>query len=1642
MSTLENIDRKYRRDSILDDDTFKFFTDNLDTSFANSYQLELPKIKTPNNPYVQYSQFDHDLWANENDFVNSDNQEDDIDLIHTQINTLFEDVLYIINENIIEEHDLDHHFKVYLKFSSDAIQVMMNNMFENKWTFDPMQKFMWIYLMIACKYEPRAVKYLLNSAFYSPELMIQKDKHGYSPLFHAVCNPDFIDLQVIKDYLTVENLGELYFNSNVLINYAIKNKQTMKYIIENVDISKINYSTSKYNILLLACAYDEELVELILSKNSAENNLMEMTDHENTSCLFYSLVYTPNKFSYLLESEFCNQDIVSKTHKYFGNILLLSLKINHDIFKQILSSKFMNETLFKDKIKYKSGVYTNLFLELCKNEELFIKLIESDHLNKLDVIFNDINILVEISHHSSNIIKKLIDGKILTREQVLETDSSDINLLFYSALSNISIFHNIYHSYLWNDDFLKLRFKNFSRNLLMIMSEYCPNENGYIKDLYNKGLFSDVDLLSETDENNYNIFWYICTFNYDVAIEYIQNNKSMIKNFLNDKVLRSFAYNYFNGYNTIFDYVFNKVNLDSTMIGDVDEYQNNFLMEVSIYNPKLIKKIFDLPNIINFEMISQTNNNNDNVLTLLLKNQFSADLFEALELIINSPYIDQYIIGHKNNSYESPFLLACRTNYNCVKLITESKYFNNDNFFDKNCLGENCFVYACQSKDLEMIKIICDNPLFEESMFTSYDSNYIPNIYYAMISNSDIAKYVLTHKYCNKEILCDSFKIIMNRRKLTSQLINIILDLDICDSTILEIKDLHGRNCLNFAAKNNDIDLLKKILDSNHLTEEIFCNLDYEGQTILYYTKDPDMINMINDYGYLEKIVHLKNNSGKNVLNYYIEDNLYYLFIILLRTHKCSINMLSHEYEDDKSILLNLFSLGDILIEEILSLPYLTKDDLLCSDKNGNTCLHNMAIYTLNNMMVGNLNQNNDLINDHLQKVSKYINCDKFSNELLIKQNSEGATFLLLNPFLIDIILESKYCSHELLKIKDKYGNDLLLKLCYSNHYASQLNNFINSDMCKADLLFDDSDNTNILASLCIDPLKGWALESIIKSKSCNADLINVIDKVGFTPLVYAILSSNYNHIDLILNSNFDLTPTFEKNYDDKNLLMIAASKDFEIFKIIFKSKFMTKDLLLQQDKYGHNVVIQSVSKNVSVIKTIIESNFWDDELKYITDVDNDPLMLFAYNYPEINQYLLSSGKCDKKMMEIPNNFGKNCSHYYIKNEESMANLLNAETLCSDQLLQQQDKLGNTCLHYACLENIKSTREILKSNYNVKELLMIQNNKGETPIMILLKENSKSIPYKLLFKYIDSNEIIDKKDHKGDNIIFYSIKYDLRFLKFLLKYNLITKDNLVEVNKKGFNCYLFAAKYNGDAIKFLLKHKEYEENMLSHSHMDYGSCLTMAARYQPSALKYLLKSNISWKLLHTTYKKMNFLQIAATYNSESMKIAIDSPVNLNDLLSYSEPAFTIACRYQPDAVKYILDSKYATKSMIVERIGTREAILEAADYQPKALGYILKSKFGDVDMLYIEDERGYRLIYNLRSVYPHISIENFDQISLMKYDNELAGKKDKVCNICYTYKPSIIISPCCHMCCIGCAFKLSNCHMCRADIEDRIIVYE
>ena len=178
------------------------------------------------------------------------------------------------------------------------------------------------------------------------------------------------------------------------------------------------------------------------------------------------------------------------------------------------------------------------------------------------------------------------------------------------------------------------------------------------------------------------------------------------------------------------------------------------------------------------------------------------------------------------------------------------------------------------------------------------------------------------------------------------------------------------------------------------------------------------------------------------------------------------------------------------------------------------------------------------------------------------------------------------------------------------------------------------------------------------------------------------------------------------------------------------------------------------------------------------------------------------------------------------------------------------------------------------------------------------------------------------------------------------------------------------------------------------------------------------------------------------HNALAVKYAIDSEIDLTHFFDKKDNTnpFLNACRYQPEAVKYILDSKYGSKNMILLKTDNRTYLDEAYDLQPKGMLYILQSKYGGENLLNIEDERGYKLLFRIKSIYNVNTIDEISKLTLTHYDNELAHKNQKICDICFMFKQTVLFMPCHHMCCIGCSFKLKKCHQCRTMIENVVVL--
>ena len=142
------------------------------------------------------------------------------------------------------------------------------------------------------------------------------------------------------------------------------------------------------------------------------------------------------------------------------------------------------------------------------------------------------------------------------------------------------------------------------------------------------------------------------------------------------------------------------------------------------------------------------------------------------------------------------------------------------------------------------------------------------------------------------------------------------------------------------------------------------------------------------------------------------------------------------------------------------------------------------------------------------------------------------------------------------------------------------------------------------------------------------------------------------------------------------------------------------------------------------------------------------------------------------------------------------------------------------------------------------------------------------------------------------------------------------------------------------------------------------------------------------------------------------------------------------------AAKLILESKYFYED-ILTLSNNRTCIQDAYDFQPMALAFLVNSDKIDAKYLNEEDINGYRILSKIKEVFPEVqSLKDICKINLTSYCNELYEKVGLPCNICYLYKISVVFLPCGHTCCMGCGFKVKKCHMCRAPIDKRQLMYQ
>jgi ankyrin repeat protein len=551
---------------------------------------------------------------------------------------------------------------------------------------------------------------------------------------------------------------------------------------------------------------------------------------------------------------------------------------------------------------------------------------------------------------------------------------------------------------------------------------------------------------------------------------------------------------------------------------------------------------------------------------------------------------------------------------------------------------------------------------------------------------------------------------------------------------------------------------------------------------------------------------------------------------------------------------------------------------------------------------------------------------------------------------------------------------------------------------------------------------------------------------MGYTPLAYCVIRKLYDKVKMLLNSKFNLMQSFnQRDKDGRTLLMLATFSSFEILTELMQSKYVVENpcLMKDVDRNGHNVPVYMVVQSLEMTMYLLQSPYWTNDVKYHKDIDGDSFLVYPYGNPNTVQFLLYSENCDLKMAEMTNDYHMNIAHCYAeRNAESFAHLL-ASPLCNKNMLQKKDIFGNIPLHIASKTNSMAAETLIRSALFDPETMVIQDRDMKNAFMLSLETDVTFA--KLLWStgYVNIN-VLSQDDLSGCTSLHYVARYSSSLLQCIMESGMVTEELYNYRNKDMMTPIIYAAQYNGSSVEYLIKSPLCSNVALYKLHSDYGSALTVAARYQPDAIKHILNyKDLSDKIIYAMETGQNFMTIACTYQPLAVKYAIESDRDLSRFICSPSTNIIIAAKYQPMAVKYILDSKYGNPNIFFIKNEDNMNCIEMAHlFQPKALWFIIDSKHATHDIINQENHRGYRLLSILQLEYPGFKkFEDLKNNPLINEENVIASENDSnACGICFEFQTRIFFWPCCHAVCVGCAFKEKICHICRTNIDSRHVI--
>ena len=1399
----------------------------------------------------------------------------------------------------------------YISETSTHLQYVLDHMSQyDFWEFESDEVFLWITLMEACRRESKVIPFLVNHPKFSIDLIYKEGIYGISCLRFSCMNETSESMQSL---LSLDDFNPCKLKEPDSEGYsavmwaAAYSPFVTEFIISSELVSKDEFfqgvGDTDIDPFMLACEIGSSSASMILKSSYMTKEIFEKPFYKGYTCLMAAIKKNIDIAKDILSHEWCTEEFVKKVDTQFQQMAFhIACYTNPDGARHFLTTDYATTEIIKHRFKSSTnaGISTNCIIVSIAHTDLFKDILNHKNFDK--------SILTE--QQQNTVFFDLCTNAAIAKI-ILDSDYCDEDLLKTKDLTGRTLFLFLAHTTRYIKSLEELiKHEKFTSDMFQEKNDvgqgifHVIQRNSATYGSINAGtggskvliklILSSNQITKEILDDNVEDILKIAALHPEIILDLVDKlSEDIIKKKINATNIPLYVYLAttcdLESFKSLLNHnVFSKKenihndqgSLLFAIMGTINMDKVTYLLESDICSHEVFDTTYEGGNTILMQLISNT------TIPVNLK-------LECVNRMIEMEKC-QTMINKENDKHETPFMLSLEKCFEIAKVLTESDKLTNGTKLDTDS-GISYLNAAIKSKNLDGVKVVTKISGFSNEIYSSIDGEGNNCLHYAAQSSSDIFTYLINVEYFSSPML-----MVKNNNNEIPLIISVAKKPKI--AVMLFEKDLVSKEMINFyngyhhtsfhvAALCQRPKLVDLFLKSPHMSKEIMESIDTDGNTLFDHKSinDPDMNKIVQSNHFdvsmvmrsCKKLIKNENSASEystTIMHSFLIMGMHDTVKTLIKKF-ADTDLLSLQ-DQEKNSVFNYAILSKSLFDTILEVPYLSETHLESKGSDGQNCLMNMV-------------QENRV--DHINKILKHQKC---RSELITAKDSNGNTILSYIPMestIFTSLLETGFITGDMIDtFKDSNDNNFLthlyiinpdecLAFVQSQYFKGTQISHISNDICVMALIVNDDIKISAYNGKeeCTNELTHIKIfKQFLESDKVDDSVFNMmLGKKYNTPLLYNLIKSPLLFKTLI-QSNRDLSPTFQFIKENKGSLhnlpfyTILALMEFDAFKITVNSKYFDHAHFLIGDKYGHNTITWLCELSLENVEFIINNDkLWTEESQLYGDIDNDRTVMFLIRNPETLQLMIDSDKVTQAMLDACNNSGWNILHH-IANHDSIQNfniLTDSGKFDIKSILSVQDCEGNTPFHIACIKSSDITEWYIKNGFATEDSLCVQNNRGETPLAILIK-NKSSYVKNILELDTCTSKIFRIRDYQMNSCLMNCIDYMPSALSSIVSHK--NFDPLIYSlrNVDNDTCALYAIKKdNVESLNFLLKQDKVSTVDLSYMHSDMGSGLTLAARTSPKSLKLLLNwEKVNWKLVMSVYENRSFMQNAAQYSPEAV----------------------------------------------------------------------------------------------------------------------------------------------------------------------------